>query len=46
MTTVVFGAHGNVGAQVVAGLVAAGERVRATSRDPGLTAGDGIEVAR
>ncbi len=35
MTTVVFGARGNVGAQVVAGLVAAGEPVRATSRDPG-----------
>jgi uncharacterized protein YbjT (DUF2867 family) len=35
MVTVVFGAQGNVGRHVAAGLRAAGERVRATSRDPG-----------
>ncbi|WP_214410617.1 NAD(P)H-binding protein [Sphaerisporangium fuscum] len=34
MTTVVFGARGNVGRHVAAGLRAAGERVRVTSRDP------------
>jgi uncharacterized protein YbjT (DUF2867 family) len=35
MVAVVFGAQGNVGRHVVAGLLAAGEQVRATSRDPG-----------
>src|SRR5262245_39591835 len=35
MVAVVFGAQGNVGRHVVAGLLAAGERVRATSRDMG-----------
>ena len=42
MTTVVFGARGNVGARVTAALRAAGEDVRPTSRDPeraGLGAG-------
>ena len=34
MVTVVFGARGNVGRHVVAGLVAAGEQVRLTSRHP------------
>src|SRR4051812_7597264 len=34
MTTVVFGARGNVGSQVAAALRAAGEDVRPTSRDP------------
>ncbi|WP_433373792.1 NAD(P)H-binding protein [Actinoplanes sp. CA-142083] len=34
MTTVVFGARGNVGSHVVSALLAQGERVRATSRDP------------
>ena len=35
MLTVVFGARGNVGRHVAAGLRAAGERVRTTSRTPG-----------
>jgi uncharacterized protein YbjT (DUF2867 family) len=35
MVTVVFGARGNVGRHVAAGLLAAGEQVRATSRDLG-----------
>ena len=34
MTVLVTGARGNVGAVVLAGLVAAGEPVRATSRAP------------
>jgi uncharacterized protein YbjT (DUF2867 family) len=34
MVTVVFGARGSVGHQVAAGLRAAGERIRATSRNP------------
>ncbi|GLY77892.1 NAD(P)H-binding protein [Actinoallomurus iriomotensis] len=34
MVTVVFGARGNVGRHVADGLLAAGERVRATSRTP------------
>jgi uncharacterized protein YbjT (DUF2867 family) len=34
MVTVVFGARGNVGRHVAAGLQAAGERVRVTSRNP------------
>src|SRR6266536_2052097 len=34
MVTVVFGARGNVGRHVVAGLLAAGQQVRATSRTP------------
>jgi uncharacterized protein YbjT (DUF2867 family) len=38
MVTVVFGARGNVGRHVAAGLQAAGERVRVTSRNP-ATAG-------
>ena len=45
MVTVVFGATGNVGRHVVGGLLAAGERVRATSRAPeaaGVPAG--VEV--
>lgn len=43
MVTVVFGARGNVGRHVLAGLRAAGEDVRPTSRDPddpALTAAD------
>ncbi|QXE36271.1 NAD(P)H-binding protein [Streptomyces sp. GMY02] len=41
MVTVVFGARGNVGHHVAAGLLAAGEQVRAVSRTPaaGLTPG-------
>jgi uncharacterized protein YbjT (DUF2867 family) len=35
MVTVVFGARGNVGRHVAAGLLAADEQVRATSRHPG-----------
>ncbi|MEV1169077.1 NAD(P)H-binding protein [Nonomuraea sp. NPDC049784] len=35
MEMVVFGARGNVGRHVAAGLLAAGERVRVTGRDPG-----------
>src|SRR5690349_15419735 len=35
MVMVVFGARGSVGRHVAAGLLAAGERVRVTSRDPG-----------
>jgi uncharacterized protein YbjT (DUF2867 family) len=38
MATVVFGARGNVGRHVTAGLQAAGEQVRVTSRNP-ATAG-------
>lgn len=34
MVTVVFGAHGNVGRHVAAGLMAVGEQVRLTSRNP------------
>ncbi|WP_219825477.1 NAD(P)H-binding protein [Nonomuraea typhae] len=34
MTTLVTGATGNIGRRVVAGLVGAGQRVRAMSRDP------------
>jgi uncharacterized protein YbjT (DUF2867 family) len=34
MATVVFGARGNVGRHVAAGLLAAGEQVRVTSRNP------------
>jgi len=34
MVTVVFGARGNVGRHVTAGLLAAGEQVRVTSRNP------------
>jgi uncharacterized protein YbjT (DUF2867 family) len=34
MVTVVFGARGNVGRHVAAGLLAAGEQVRLTSRNP------------
>jgi uncharacterized protein YbjT (DUF2867 family) len=37
MVTVVFGARGNVGRHVAAGLLAAGERVRVTSRNPDAT---------
>jgi uncharacterized protein YbjT (DUF2867 family) len=37
MVTVVFGARGNVGRHVAAGLVAAGEQVRVTSRNPDAT---------
>jgi uncharacterized protein YbjT (DUF2867 family) len=46
MVTVVFGARGNVGRHVAAGLRAAGQQVRVTSRNPG-TAGfpPGAEVA-
>ncbi|NKY48244.1 NAD(P)H-binding protein [Nocardia cerradoensis] len=35
MVTVVFGARGNVGRHVAAGLIAAGEKIRVTSRRPG-----------
>jgi len=35
MVAIVFGAQGNVGRHVAAGLRAAGERVRVTSRNPG-----------
>src|ERR1700727_1025214 len=34
MATIVFGARGNVGRHVAAGLLAAGEQVRVTSRNP------------
>jgi uncharacterized protein YbjT (DUF2867 family) len=46
MATVVFGARGNVGRHVAAGLLAAGEQVRVTSRNP-TTAGfpSGMQVA-
>jgi uncharacterized protein YbjT (DUF2867 family) len=37
MVTVVFGARGNVGRHVAAGLLAAGEQVRVTSRNPDAT---------
>ncbi|MEV0234185.1 NAD(P)H-binding protein [Nonomuraea sp. NPDC050786] len=48
MVMVVFGARGNVGRHVAAGLLAAGERVRVTSRDPeqgGLPAGAEVVAA-
>jgi len=45
MVTVVFGARGNVGRHVVAGLLASGERVRAVSRNPAADFGPGPEVA-
>ncbi|GAA3218824.1 NAD(P)H-binding protein [Nonomuraea helvata] len=48
MVMVVFGARGNVGRHVAAGLLAAGERVRVTSREPekgGLPAGAEVVVA-
>ncbi|MEV5839127.1 NAD(P)H-binding protein [Nocardia sp. NPDC052112] len=38
MVTVVFGARGNVGRHVVAGLISSGEQVRATSREPAAAA--------
>ncbi|MBH0776629.1 SDR family oxidoreductase [Nocardia bovistercoris] len=45
MTTVVFGASGNVGKYVAAGLDSAGVRVRRTSRDPGAAGfPSGVEV--
>ena len=46
MVTVVFGARGNVGRHVAAGLLAAGEQVRVTSRNP-TAAGfpSGMQVA-
>jgi uncharacterized protein YbjT (DUF2867 family) len=37
MVAVVFGARGNVGRHVADGLIAAGEQVRATSRNPAAT---------
>jgi uncharacterized protein YbjT (DUF2867 family) len=43
MVTVVFGARGNVGRHVAAGLLAAGGQVRVTSRNP-ATAGFGPRV--
>jgi uncharacterized protein YbjT (DUF2867 family) len=43
MVTVVFGARGNVGRHVAAGLLAAGEQVRVTSRSP-ATAGFAAQV--
>jgi uncharacterized protein YbjT (DUF2867 family) len=39
VVAVVFGARGNVGRHVAAGLSAAGEQVRATSRDPATAPG-------
>lgn len=45
MTILVTGATGNVGRQVVAGLVRAGQKVRATTRTP-QKAQDGVEVVR
>ena len=45
MVTVVFGARGNVGRHVVAGLLASGERVRAVSRNPAAGFTPGLEVA-
>jgi uncharacterized protein YbjT (DUF2867 family) len=45
MVTVVFGARGNVGRHVLAGLLASGERVRAVSRNPAAGFGPGLEVA-
>jgi uncharacterized protein YbjT (DUF2867 family) len=48
MVTVVFGARGNVGRHVVSGLLAAGEPVRVTSRDPaasGFPAGTDVATA-
>lgn len=46
MVSVVFGARGNVGRHVVAGLLAAGEQVRAVSRNPeGLPAGLDVVAA-
>lgn len=46
MTTLVTGATGHVGRHVVAGLVEAGERVRALTRNPAATFPDGVEVVR
>jgi uncharacterized protein YbjT (DUF2867 family) len=47
MTVVITGATGNVGGNVVAGLLEHGVPVRVTSRDPGAAAfADGVEVAR
>jgi uncharacterized protein YbjT (DUF2867 family) len=46
MVTVVFGARGNVGRHVAAGLLAAGEQVRVTSRNPAMAGFDsGVQVA-
>ncbi|MET7337484.1 NAD(P)H-binding protein [Nonomuraea sp. NPDC005650] len=48
MVMVVFGARGNVGRHVAAGLLAAGERVRVTGRDPekgGFPAGAEVVAA-
>ncbi|MGF6887988.1 uncharacterized protein YbjT (DUF2867 family) [Nocardia sp. GAS34] len=45
MVAVVFGARGNVGRHVVTGLLAAGEQVRAVSRDPKADFGSGVQVA-
>lgn len=45
MVTVVFGARGNVGRHVAAGLLAAGEQVRVTSRNPATAGFDsGVQV--
>jgi uncharacterized protein YbjT (DUF2867 family) len=47
MATLVTGASGFVGREVVAQLAAAGERVRAMSRDPArLSVPDGVDVVR
>ncbi|MFI6296004.1 NAD(P)H-binding protein [Nonomuraea sp. NPDC050790] len=49
MTLLVTGASGNVGRRVVAGLVGAGQRVRAMTRDPRATAAllpAGVELVR
>ncbi|WP_046505818.1 NAD(P)H-binding protein [Streptomyces odonnellii] len=45
MVTVVFGARGNVGRHVAAGLLAAGEQVRAISRTPAAGLPPGLETA-
>jgi uncharacterized protein YbjT (DUF2867 family) len=42
MVTVVFGARGNVGRHVAAGLLAAGEQVRVTSRNPAMAGFDSL----
>ncbi|MEU6561178.1 SDR family oxidoreductase [Nocardia nova] len=44
MGTVVFGARGNVGRHVAADLIATGEEVRLTSRQPGGLSPSGAEV--
>ncbi|MFI6812381.1 NAD(P)H-binding protein [Nonomuraea sp. NPDC050328] len=47
MTILVTGATGNIGRRVVGGLVGAGQRVRAMTRDPGAARlPDGVELVR